>query len=181
MAIHRDHWDQVTQLDTDRPCHGRRLHSEPHHASVPETELPSSALDFLLITPFLPQNRLKTDCPIDAKRLCRRVLTDDPFCTVLLGPVSEAIDVSKGQFPRQTRRPNLPSRKQGRPRHRHGLPGAPVVFIKIKLQSAPVAFGYTAHRRGSARSGDFPRPNSGLGALRWRWTAGLQIEEKECS
>src|SRR5208282_5242304 len=52
-------------------------------------------------------------------RIGRETLSDssrhEPFCTVLLEQVSESIGVSKGQFARQTRRPELPSRNRAGP------------------------------------------------------------------
>jgi hypothetical protein len=39
----------------------------------------------------------------------------EPFCTVLLEQLSESVGVSKGQFARQTRGPDLPSRNRADP------------------------------------------------------------------
>ena len=61
---------------------------------------------------------------------CLVTTRHEPFCTVLREQVSDAIDVSKGQFTRQTGRLD-PSRNRVGPRHKQGLPGAPVVFMKL--------------------------------------------------
>src|SRR5581483_2363181 len=65
--------------------------------------------------------------------------TNEPFCTVLPAQVCQSVVVSKGQFSRQTRRPDLPSRTRADPDADTVFPAARTVFIK--LQSAPVAFG----------------------------------------
>jgi hypothetical protein len=66
----------------------------------------------------------------------------EPFCTVLLEQVSESIGVSKGQFARQTRRPDLPSRNRADPDT--VCPAAPVVFIKLQWATGCVRINGTS-------------------------------------
>ena len=88
---------------------------------------------------------------------------NDPFCTVLLEPVSEAIDVSTGSFPAKPDGLTYPL----------GTGPAQTQFARRsgRLHKAAISAGCGRKRStssGPARSGESPKAqeHSGLGALR---------------
>src|ERR1035438_7785107 len=74
---------------------------------------------------------------------------NEPFCTVLLERVSDPIGVSKGQFARQIRRPDLPSRNRAGP---DKLPSTPVFFMALQSTTGYVRIGGISFRAGPRRN-----------------------------